>query len=106
MRTLLALKLSVPPCEAAPPAICAATSAKSSDSFDILVNWKVVTAFACPGTTGVVRSATSSTSRLILRSTVKLLDRKSVVSGKSVSVSVDLGGRSIIKKKQHVDRRR
>src|SRR3546814_18904874 len=27
-----------------------------------------------------------------------VLDRKSVVSGKSVSVSVDLGGRSIIKK--------
>src|SRR3546814_17436318 len=29
----------------------------------------------------------------------QLLDRKSVVSGKSVAVSVDLGGRSIIKKK-------
>src|SRR3546814_17111291 len=29
------------------------------------------------------------------------LDRKSVVSGKSVSVSVDLGGRRIIKKKKH-----
>src|SRR3546814_8433977 len=28
-------------------------------------------------------------------------DRKSVVSGKSVSVRVDLGGRRIIKKKQH-----
>src|SRR3546814_19766486 len=28
-------------------------------------------------------------------------DRKSVVSGKSVSVSVDLGGRRIIKKKTH-----
>src|SRR3546814_15566024 len=28
-----------------------------------------------------------------------VLDRKSVVSGKSVSVSVDLGGRRIIKKK-------
>src|SRR3546814_16933604 len=30
---------------------------------------------------------------------LKLLDRKSVVSGKSVSVRVDLGGRRIIKKK-------
>src|SRR3546814_12428249 len=30
-------------------------------------------------------------------------DRKSVVSGKSVSVRVDLGGRRIIKKKQHID---
>src|SRR3546814_15305308 len=29
-----------------------------------------------------------------------LLDRKSVVSGKSVSVRVELGGRGIIKKKQ------
>src|SRR3546814_14120012 len=29
-----------------------------------------------------------------------LADRKSVVSGKSVSVRVDLGGRSILKKKQ------
>src|SRR3546814_12339595 len=29
------------------------------------------------------------------------LDRKSVVSGKSVSVRVDLGGRRIIKKKKH-----
>src|SRR3546814_11679402 len=28
-------------------------------------------------------------------------DRKSVVSGKSVSVRVDLGGRRIIKKKKH-----
>src|SRR3546814_15205221 len=31
----------------------------------------------------------------------KSLDRKSVVSGKSVSVRVDLGGRRIIKKKTH-----
>src|SRR3546814_11254110 len=29
------------------------------------------------------------------------IDRKSVVSGKSVSVRVDLGGRRIIKKKKH-----
>src|SRR3546814_19668235 len=32
--------------------------------------------------------------------TAKRLDRKSVVSGKSVSVRVDLGGRRIIKKKK------
>src|SRR3546814_20738963 len=30
-------------------------------------------------------------------------DRKSVVSGKSVSVSVDLGGRRIIKKKKKIE---
>src|SRR3546814_11376550 len=33
-------------------------------------------------------------------------DRKSVVSGKSVSVRVDLGGRRIIKKKKQVTRRK
>src|SRR3546814_12719579 len=32
---------------------------------------------------------------------VSAIDRKSVVSGKSVSVSVDLGGRRVIKKKRH-----
>src|SRR3546814_15266767 len=31
-------------------------------------------------------------------------DRKSVVEGKSVSVSVDLGGRRIIKNKKHIDK--
>src|SRR3546814_19270836 len=31
------------------------------------------------------------------------VDRKSVVSGKSVSVRVDLGGRRIIKKKKKID---
>src|SRR3546814_16129629 len=35
---------------------------------------------------------------LVLLGSVSGLDRKSVVSGKSVSVRVDLGGRSIIKK--------
>src|SRR3546814_18249153 len=35
----------------------------------------------------------------------RLLDRKSVVSGKSVSVRVDLGGRRIIKKKLPTERR-
>src|SRR3546814_17270543 len=45
-----------------------------------------------------------------LRDRFSLRDRKSVVSGKSVSVRVDLGGRRIIKKKkqerenQHIDR--
>src|SRR3546814_11261677 len=32
----------------------------------------------------------------------ELADRKSVVSGKSVSVSVNLGGHRIIKKKKHI----
>src|SRR3546814_13288990 len=34
---------------------------------------------------------------------VRLVDRKSVVSGKSVSVRVDLGGSRIIKKKKHTE---
>src|SRR3546814_14050283 len=38
--------------------------------------------------------------RWLLIHIANLLDRKSVVSGKSVSVSVDLGGRRIIKKKK------
>src|SRR3546814_20512433 len=33
---------------------------------------------------------------------IMFADRKSVVEGKSVSVLVDLGGRRIIKKKQHI----
>src|SRR3546814_12662392 len=36
-----------------------------------------------------------------LRAARPALDRKSVVSGKSVSVRVDIGGRSISKKKNH-----
>src|SRR3546814_18061036 len=36
-----------------------------------------------------------------LASTLDAADRKSVVSGKSVSVSVDIGGRRIIKKKRN-----
>src|SRR3546814_16307191 len=38
--------------------------------------------------------------RLLARGAAIAVDRKSVVSGKSVSVRVDLGGRRIIKKKQ------
>src|SRR3546814_19398070 len=38
---------------------------------------------------------------LLARATVVSADRTSVVTGKSVSVRVDLGGRRIIKKKQH-----
>src|SRR3546814_20209856 len=36
----------------------------------------------------------------VKRMTIQRADRKSVVEGKSVSVRVDLGGRSIIKKKK------
>src|SRR3546814_15508142 len=38
--------------------------------------------------------------RLLL--TAEIPDRKRVVSGKSVSVRVDLGGRRILKKKKHI----
>src|SRR3546814_12709992 len=38
--------------------------------------------------------------RKLTARTIAALDRKSVVSGKSVSVRVDLGGRRIIKKKK------
>src|SRR3546814_13669667 len=36
----------------------------------------------------------------VLKSSLMLSDRKSVVEGKSVSVRVDLGGRRVIKKKK------
>src|SRR3546814_20074442 len=45
----------------------------------------------------VVRERDQSDRR---RQVVSITDRKSVVSGKSVSVSVDLGGRRIIRKKK------
>src|SRR3546814_16443010 len=37
----------------------------------------------------------------VSKSRIRALDRKSVGSGKSVSVSVDLGGRRLINKKNH-----
>src|SRR3546814_17707120 len=48
------------------------------------------------GTTATVQSSFTGTSTVALDGG----DRKSVVSGKSVSVRVDLGGRRLIKKKQ------
>src|SRR3546814_13265902 len=39
----------------------------------------------------------------VLAAAREVLDRKSVVSGKSVSVRVDLGGRRIVKKKTKTD---
>src|SRR3546814_18400033 len=54
-------------------------------------------------TTRAIGHATRDTSRKVGHATrdAAKQDRKSVVSGKSGSVRVDLGGRSIIKKKQH-----
>src|SRR3546814_451108 len=55
-----------------------------------------------------VSNAAASASARSLRSSsfssLRLLDRKSVVSGKSVSVRVDLGGRRSIKKKKNKTR--
>src|SRR3546814_20376076 len=48
-----------------------------------------------------IPSAVAAAIFLVLKATdLPLIDRKSVVSGKSVSVRVDLGGRRIIKKKK------
>src|SRR3546814_12145975 len=41
------------------------------------------------------------TDRIRMRIVASVTDRKSVVSGKSVSVRVDLGGRRILKKKKN-----
>src|SRR3546814_11302702 len=48
-----------------------------------------------------VRGALTNTGLRFEAPAVVLTDRKSVVSGKSVSVRVDLGGRRIIKKKKN-----
>src|SRR3546814_20530718 len=50
-------------------------------------------------TPGTNRSVIEPIARHVVKSEVAAVDRKSVVSGKSVSVRVDLGGRRIIKKK-------
>src|SRR3546814_19618134 len=42
---------------------------------------------------------------LVAIGAIFVLDRKSVVSGKSVSVRVDLGGRRIIKKNTNIDKK-
>src|SRR3546814_19643847 len=54
---------------------------------------------AVPGATSLARIQ-SQPLRSSLRRACSTTDRKSVVSGKSVSVRVDLGGRRIIKKKK------
>src|SRR3546814_19187931 len=50
---------------------------------------------------GLVVLAGDRCKRSVIRGDGFVIDRKSVVSGKSVSVSVDLGGRRIIKKKKN-----
>src|SRR3546814_14430484 len=50
-----------------------------------------------------LRAITPSAGEMVPEATFADLDRKSVVSGKSVSVRVDLGGRRIIKKKNKSD---
>src|SRR3546814_16932056 len=47
---------------------------------------------------GLTQTAPSATTEKVQQVGFALTDRKSVVSGKSVSVRVDLGGRCIIKK--------
>src|SRR3546814_11844474 len=60
---------------------------------------------------GIGRSPTGRTSlmmqhaRLYPRMSFFRQDRQSVVEGKSVSVRVDIGGRRIIKKKQHITKK-
>src|SRR3546814_13433290 len=63
----------------------------------------------CKRPTNSIIQTSSSTARRPLKRRVatpprQKRDRKSVVYGKSVSVSVDLGGRRIIKKKKKKDR--
>ncbi len=72
MRTLAALKLSVPPCAAVPPASCAADRLKSSVSLVELVSVNFVTWLVAPGVTVVVTLLSSATTRLTRRSTRKL----------------------------------
>src|SRR3546814_1885208 len=52
------------------------------------------------GDPGIIECAKDGLGAKRSRRSVGIADRKSVVSGKSVSVRVDLGGRSIIKKKK------
>src|SRR3546814_13475251 len=52
------------------------------------------------GPTELVTERTVITARHVIDATDSWIDRKSVVSGKSVSVRVDSGGRRIIKKKK------
>src|SRR3546814_18334071 len=47
---------------------------------------------------------TAELSRMALRYNINIIDRKSVVKGKSVSVRVDLGGRRSIKKKKYKEK--
>src|SRR3546814_20983851 len=68
-----------------------------SDSATTNSRHTAVSIMPCP------RTASPSTRRRSRRRAASAPDRKSVVSGKSVSVRVDLGGRRIIKKKTRYD---
>src|SRR3546814_21057115 len=82
-----------------------ATSADSCDSDASAMNIGIRCPAACSAPSASAPSARSFASSMIWKPTSELVepssrDRKSVVSGKRVSVRVDLGGRRIIKKKK------
>src|SRR3546814_20745968 len=66
---------------------------------EILVEWDRCGHAHAPVRTGAA-SWPNREPAATLRRGIAAIDRKSVVEGKSVSVSVDLGGRRIIKKKK------
>src|SRR3546814_15663204 len=69
-----------------------------ADSNDVIM-WHVLGMFAPSFATGWLIKKYGDLN-VILAGALASLDRKSVVSGKSVSVRVDLGGRRIMKKKR------
>src|SRR3546814_14724697 len=68
----------------------------------ILPDFDIRLASLSVGRLTIAKAVTGKRQAATLRGRVEILDRKSVVSGKSVSVRVDIGGRRIIKKKKEV----
>src|SRR3546814_13345613 len=76
------------------------------DDCETAALWVLANAMAEFGADTITIGGESSGAHLAVVTLLRLrdrhgVDRKSVVSGKSVSVRVDLGGRRIIKKKTH-----
>src|SRR3546814_16979619 len=72
---------------------------------------RLVQAFVGEGTQVISRLKSATPLQVMLPVKIaevsrSLIDRQSVVSGKSVSVRVDLGGRRVIRKKKHVKNKR
>src|SRR3546814_15700149 len=65
------------------------------------IGWAIVAPARCGGLGAVPsgRNTVSARRMITMRSAAAIGDRKSVVSGESVSVRVDLGGRRILKQK-------